>query len=212
VRRIVVDAANFSAGALDEAVRAIAGGGVIALPTDTLYGLAADPFRPDAVARVFAAKGRSAERALPLIAADIDQVAARIGPLPKLACDLASRFWPGPLTLLLPAPPPMAPGVSGGTGTVGVRVPSHAVARALCRACASPLTATSANISGANPPADPDEVARTLGGRIELLVDAGTTPGGPPSTIVDATGTMPRLVRAGAIAWEEIQAWLRGTV
>jgi L-threonylcarbamoyladenylate synthase len=112
---------------------------------------------------------------------------------------------------LLTAPPALAPDVSGGTGTVGVRVPAHAVARALCRACGTPLTATSANISGAAPSADPGEVERTLGARIDLLVDAGATPGGPPSTIVDATGASPRLVRQGAIAWEEIQEYLRRT-
>ena len=208
MRRIIVDAITFNERALDEAVRVIVDGGVIALPTDTLYGLGADPFRPDAVARVFAVKGRVAERALPLIAADADQVADRLGILPELAGRLASRFWPGPLTLLLTAPAVMAPAVSGGTGTVGVRIPSHAVARALCHACGSPLTATSANVSGAGPSADPDEVERTLGDRIDLLVDAGTTPGGPPSTIVDTTGASPRLVREGAIAWEEIQAYL----
>jgi len=202
---------RFSDRALDAAVRAIGEGGVIALPTDTLYGLGADPFRLDAVARVFAVKGRLAERALPLIAADIDQVADRLGRLPDLGRRLAARFWPGPLTLLLTAPPALAPDVSGGTGTVGVRVPAHAVARALCRACGTPLTATSANISGAAPAADPGEVERTLGARIDLLVDAGATPGGPPSTIVDATGASPRLVRQGAIAWEEIQEYLRRT-
>jgi L-threonylcarbamoyladenylate synthase len=202
---------RFSDRALDAAVRAIGEGGVIALPTDTLYGLGADPFRLDAVARVFAVKGRLAERALPLIAADIDQVADRLGRLPDLGRRLAARFWPGPLTLLLTAPPALAPDVSGGTGTVGVRVPAHAVARALCRACGTPLTATSANISGAAPSADPGEVERTLGARIDLLVDAGATPGGPPSTIVDATGASPRLVRQGAIAWEEIQEYLRRT-
>jgi L-threonylcarbamoyladenylate synthase len=105
----------------------------------------------------------------------------------------------------------MPPGVSGGTGSVGVRIPSHAVARALCRACGTPLTATSANISGTPPSADPDEIARTLGDRIDLLVDAGTTPGGPPSTIVDATGASARLVREGAIGWEEIRVWLDGS-
>ena len=107
MRRIVVDATSFSDRALDEAVRAVGGGGVIALPTDTLYGLAADPFRPDAVARVFAVKDRAAERALPLIAADAAQIADRLGVMPELARRLASRFWPGPLTLLLPAPAAM---------------------------------------------------------------------------------------------------------
>jgi L-threonylcarbamoyladenylate synthase len=140
-----------------------------------------------------------------LVAADIDQVRTRIGRLPRLAERLASRFWPGPLTLLLAVPDALAPGVSGGTAYVGVRVPAHAVARALCRACGCPLTATSANLSGAAPSANPDDVARTLGDRIDVLVDAGVTPGGLPSTIVDATGDAPLLVRAGAIAWDEIR-------
>jgi L-threonylcarbamoyladenylate synthase len=203
---MLVDAAHVDERALDEAVRAIRRGGVIAMPTDTLYGLAVDPFQAEAVARIFAVKGRMAERALPLVAADVDQVRTRIGTLPPLAERLASRFWPGPLTLLLAAPDALAPAVSGGTAQVGVRVPAHAVARALCRACGCPLTATSANISGAAPSASPDDIARTLGDRIDVLVDAGMTSGGLPSTIVDATGAAPVLVRAGAIPWDEIRA------
>jgi L-threonylcarbamoyladenylate synthase len=206
VRRIVVDEAAIDELLLDEAVAAIWRGAVVAMPTDTLYGLAVDPFRAEAIERVFAVKGRGAERALPLVAADIEQVETRIGPLPPLAERLARRFWPGPLTLLLPAPPTLPPGLTAGTFRVGVRVPAHAVTRALCRACAGPLTATSANLSGGLPSADPDEVARVLGERIDVLVDAGMAPGGAPSTIVDATGEAPVLVRAGAIRWEEIRA------
>jgi L-threonylcarbamoyladenylate synthase len=211
VRRIVVTDSHPAAGALDEAVRAIRAGGVIAMPTDTLYGLAVDPRRADAVARIFAVKGRGAENALPLIAADEAQVIAGFGALPISAARLAARFWPGPLTLLFAAPRSLAPAVNGGTGRVGVRVPDHSVARALCRACGSVLTATSANVSGEPPSADPDEVARAIGDRIDVLVDAGRTRGGPPSTIVDASGGVPVIVRAGAIAAEEIEAcWRAG--
>ena len=192
-----------------DAVQAIRAGGVIAIPTDTLYGLGADPFCADAVARIFEIKGRSAERAVPLIAAGADQIIDRLGGLPPLAERLASRFWPGPLTMLVVAPEALAAGVSGGTGKVGVRVPAHAVARALCAACGTLLTATSANISGQPASANPDEIWRTLGDRIDVLVDAGTTTGGPPSTIVDLTGSSPALVRDGAIPWEAIEAWLR---
>lgn len=202
---MVVDADRIDLLLLDDAVRAVRAGGVIALPTDTLYGLGADPSQVGAVARLFAIKGRTAERALPLIAADAEQVAARLGVLPRLADRLARRFWPGPLTLLVRAPAWLAPFVSGGTGKVGVRVPAHAVARALCAACGLPLTATSANVSGAAPSADPDDIERVLGARIDVLVDAGVTPGGAPSTIVDVTGEVPVLVRAGAIAWTEIE-------
>jgi L-threonylcarbamoyladenylate synthase len=192
--------------AIEQAARVILAGGVVALPTDTLYGLAADPHRADAVARVADIKERPAERAMPLIAADLDQVAACIGALPPMARALALAFWPGPLTLVLDAPPTLAPEVSGGTGRVGVRVPAHDVARALCRACGSPLTATSANVSGAPASAFPDEVERTIGARIDLLLDAGPTPGGAASTIVDVTGSEPRLIRAGAVPWSEVVA------
>jgi L-threonylcarbamoyladenylate synthase len=201
-----VDEATVDERVLDEAVRAIRRGGVIAMPTDTLYGLAVDPFRADAVERVFAVKGRAAERALPLVAADVEQVTTFIGALPPLAERLAARFWPGPLTLLLVAPATLPPLLMGGTASVGVRVPAHLVTRALCRACGCPLTATSANLSGAAPSASPDDIARTLADRIDVLVDAGMAPGGPPSTIVDVTGNAPVLVREGAILWEEIRA------
>jgi L-threonylcarbamoyladenylate synthase len=211
VRRIIVDEPNVNERVLDEAVRAIHAGGVVAVPTETLYGLAVDPFCAESVERVFAVKGRVAARALPLIASDADQVTERFGVLPALAQRLALRFWPGPLTLLITAPLSLAPGVVGGTGKVGVRIPAHAVARALCRACGLPLTATSANVSGAAPSGDPDEVERCLGDRIDVLVDSGKTAGGLPSTIVDVTGRAPLLLRTGAIPWDEIQACLQGT-
>jgi len=194
--------------AIEEAVRIIRAGGIVAVPTDTLYGLAADPFSEAAVDRVFAVKGRPAERALPLIAADAAQIESCLAALPPVAQALAHAFWPGPLTLLIDAPATLAADVTGGTGRVGVRVPAHDVARAVCRACASVLTATSANITGEPAVDDPREVERTLGARIDLLIDAGKTNGGPPSTIVDVTGSAPRLVRAGAIAWNEVLACL----
>lgn len=184
-------------------------GGLAAIPTDTLYGLAADAFRSDAVARVFAVKGRAADRALPLVAASAEQVRQYFGVLPAIGARLADRFWPGPLTLVLPAPDGLPPDVTGGLDTVGVRVPAHAVTTALCGACGVPLTATSANRSGEPPTDDPDSVARALGDTIDVLVDAGRTPGGAASTIVDVTGAEPRLLRAGPIAWEEVQTCLR---
>ena len=201
MRRVAADAEGVAAAAA-----AIRSGLVVAIPTDTLYGLAVDPFRDDAVARVFDAKGRPSARAVPLIAADTEQVAANLGSLSAVARRLADAFWPGPLTLLLDAPVALAPMVTAGTGRVGVRVPAHATARALCRACAMPLTATSANLSDRPPTDDPDEVARTLSSRIELLLDGGRTPGGPPSTIVDVTAEMPRLVRPGAVEWDRVLA------
>jgi len=210
MRRVFVDPGAPQRDAIQEAATWIRNGGVVAIPTDTLYGLACDPFRADAVSRIFAVKGRAAERALPLIAADAAQVAAHLGALTPAGARLAGHFWPGPLTLVLDAPASVVRGVTGDTGTVGVRVPADAVARAIAAACERPITATSANISGGPSTADPDEVERTLGDRIDLLIDTGRTRGGAPSTIVDVTSTEPRLVRAGAIAWDEIQTWLHG--
>ncbi|HEX3645125.1 MAG TPA: L-threonylcarbamoyladenylate synthase [Vicinamibacterales bacterium] len=208
MRRVFVDPGSPQRDAIEEAGKWIRNGGLVALPTDTLYGLAADPFSAAAIARVFAVKGRAAERALPLIAADAAQVTAQLGRLPAAGQRMAERFWPGPLTLLVPAVRALAPGVSGVTGRVGVRVPDHAVARAICAEAGRPITATSANLSGEPATPDPDRVERTLGDRLDLLIDAGKTRGGEASTIVDVTGDAPVLVRAGAISWDDIQAWL----
>ena len=208
MRRLAIDARQPDTMALEEAAALILAGEIVAVPTDTLYGLAADPFSTDAVARVFAAKGRAAERALALIAADIAQIEDRLGPLSPEARRLADAFWPGPLTLLVPRPATMPDAVTGGLAQVGVRVPAHAVARGLCRVSARPLTATSANPSGAPAPADPGDVARTLNESVALLLDAGPAPGGPPSTIVDVSGGTVRLVRPGAVSWDEVQACL----
>ena len=208
MRRIFLDPQAPQRDAIEEAAKWILAGGVVAIPTDTLYGLAADPFSPEAVARVFAVKGRAAERALPLVAADAAQIEACLGRLSPAAERLAARFWPGPLTLLVAAPRALAGDVSGGTGKVGVRVPAHAVARAICAAAGRPITATSANVSGEPATPDPAVVERTIGDRLDLLIDTGQTPGGAPSTIVDATAASPVLVREGAIAWNEIEAWL----
>jgi L-threonylcarbamoyladenylate synthase len=208
MRRVFVDPDSPQRDAIQEAAAWILDGGLVALPTDTLYGLAADPFSARAVARVFAVKGRAAERALPLIAADAAQVARYLGRLPAAGQRLAERFWPGPLTLLIHAPRALARDVTGGTARVGVRVPADAVARAICAEVGRPITATSANVSGEPATADPAQVERTLADGLDLLIDTGTTRGGAPSTIVDVTGDEPVLVRAGAISWDDIQACL----
>jgi L-threonylcarbamoyladenylate synthase len=205
--RIVVNQTEPEPILLDRVAAVIRAGGLVALPTDTLYGLAADPCNAGAVRRVFLVKGRDSGSALPLVAADLAQITSQLGPLPPLALALARRFWPGPLTMLVPAGGALAPGVSSGTGRVGVRVPAHAVTRGLCRACGSMLTATSANLSGRPASNEPDEVARSLGSELDVLLDAGSAPGGPFSTIVDVTGAEPQLVRAGAVPWEEVQTW-----
>jgi L-threonylcarbamoyladenylate synthase len=209
VRRVYVDPDAPQRDAIEEAATWIRDGGVIAMPTDTLYGLAADPFDAAAVRRVFAVKGRAETQPLPLVAADEQQIRDHLGALTPTGRRLAARFWPGPLTLIVEASAAVARGVTAGTGRVAVRVPSHAIARAVCAAAGRPVTATSANISGEPPTASPADVERTLGDRIDFLLDVGPAPGGLPSTIVDVTGPEPRLIRAGAVAWDEVRRCLQ---
>ncbi len=204
--RIIVTAAAPDLESIGRAASVVRAGGVAAIPTDTLYGLAANPFDVAAINKLFTIKRRELEKAIPLVAADVAQVEAAIGRLPPLGVRLARAFWPGPLTLVMRAPEALAVEVTGGTGTVGVRVPACEVTRALCAAAHVPLTATSANISGEPPTNLPDQVAASLGARLDVLVDSGPTAGGPPSTIVDVTGHEPRLIRAGAITWDAVLA------
>jgi L-threonylcarbamoyladenylate synthase len=184
------------------AVAAMRNGLVVAYPTDTLYGLAVDPANPGAVTKLFALKGRDLAKAIPLIAADVGQVRTWTT-LTPLAERLAAAFWPGPLTLVLRAAARMDARVMAEGGTVAIRVPDQPIARALAAAAECPVTSTSANPSGEPPTPDPDEVARALPA-VDVLIDGGVTPGGAPSTIVDATGSQPVLIRAGAIAWERV--------
>ena len=204
--RITVTAVAPDRESIGRAASVVRAGGVAAIPTDTLYGLAANPFDVAAINKLFTIKRRDLEKAIPLVAADIAQVEASIGVLPPLGARLARAFWPGPLTLVVRAPETLAVEVTGGTGTVGVRVPACEVTRALCAAARLPLTATSANISGEPPTNLPETVAAALGARLDVLIDSGPTAGGPPSTIVDVTGPEPRLIRAGAITWDAVLA------
>lgn len=201
---VPVDACHPEPAALDRAVRALVAGDIVAFPTDTLYGLAVDPRSPTAAGRLFALKGRSAGAAAPLVAADAAQVDLAAETWTPLARRLATRFWPGPLSLVLDAAASLDRGVLGGGSTVAIRVPAHPLARALAAAFGHPITATSANRSGAPAAADAPAVVGALGDGIALVLDAGPTAAGPPSTIVDVRGERPRLLREGAIAWDRV--------
>jgi L-threonylcarbamoyladenylate synthase len=191
---------------------AIMRGEVIAYPTETFYGLGADPANAAAIERIYAIKGRRAGEALPLIAADLDALRELGAEPPLLARRLAEKFWPGALTLVLPIAPIAAgrfpDALTAGGSTVAVRVPDHPVARAIAAIAGGLITSTSANRSGHPPASTADDVHAALGDDIAVLVDGGTTPGGgpggAPSTIVDVTSETPRLVRAGVVAWERV--------
>lgn len=201
--RLSLDARHPDAAVLRRAVDALAAGEVVAFPTDTLYGLAVDPRRPDAGDRLFAAKHRPAHAAAPLVAAGAAQIdaVARWTPLGRV---LAARFWPGALALVLDAAPVLDRRLLGGGTTVAVRVPAHPVARALAAGFGFPVTATSANLSGHAPASDAGAVMAALGDDVSVILDAGPAAGGAPSTIVDVRGDGPVLVREGAVPWDRV--------
>jgi L-threonylcarbamoyladenylate synthase len=185
------------------AVEALRAGQPVVYPTDTVYGLGCDATDPAAVRRVFEIKGRPPDQPVPVLLADARE-AAELAEVPAGARRLMQRFWPGPLTLVLPSRGVVAELVTAGTGTVGLRVPDHPVPRALVRACGFPLVGTSANSTGRPAPVTVAQVLSDLDGRVPLILDGGRL-AGRPSTVVDCTGQRPRVLRPGPIPAEAIE-------
>lgn len=192
--------------AIEQALRILRAGGLAAFPTDTVYGVGALAFDGLAVESIYAAKDRPVEKAIPILIADADDLDKVAVDVPPMARILAARFWPGPLTLVVPKQPTLPEAISA-TATVAVRIPDHPVARALLRA-AGPMAVTSANLSGQPSPVNAEEVMRQLNGRIPLVLDGGVTPGGVPSTLVDCLGAEPVLLREGPLTKAQILAAL----
>jgi L-threonylcarbamoyladenylate synthase len=182
-----------------ESRRLLAGGGILGLPTETFYALAADPYQAGALERLFTLKARPVAKPVLLLVASPEMV-RRVAPkVPAAAARLMERFWPGPLTVILPALEDVPSLVTGGTGTVGVRQPRQVLTCRLLAALGFPVTGTSANRAGREPPTLAEEVAREFGKEVDLILEAGPCPGGLPSTVVDLSVTPPRLVRPGAV-------------
>jgi L-threonylcarbamoyladenylate synthase len=182
-------------------------GGIIAFPTDTVYGLGCDAFRRSAVEQVYRVKGRPRHLSFPLLLSAISQVPVVAKPLSGIASSLASRFWPGALTLVL-AKSDSLPYYLSSAGTVAVRIPNHPVCLALIQGIGGPLVGTSANVSGNNSALTADEVEQQLGGDIDFIIDGGRSPGGQESTVVDVTGIVPQILRQGIIPRDEIERLL----
>lgn len=190
---------------LESAIAALRGGQVVALPTDTVYGLAAAPAVPGATALVFAAKRRPTGLDLPVLVGDRDQAKAWAEGWPPLVERLSATFWPGALTLVVRRRNDlMAIDLGGDAGTVGLRCPDHAIPRHLCRAV-GPLATTSANRHGAAPLETADAVRAEFGDEVAVVLDGGRC-AGAPSTVVDCTGAEPRLLREGRVPWAEVEA------
>jgi L-threonylcarbamoyladenylate synthase len=181
-------------------------GGLVAFPTETVYGLGANALDAAAVARVFKAKGRPSTNPLIVHVAGVEQVTQVAADWPEVAARLAERFWPGPLTLVLPKRPELPDIVTAGGPTVAVRVPAHPVARALLKEAGVPVAAPSANLSTELSPTTAAHVLRGLDGRIDLILDGGPTSGGLESTVLDVTADPPRLLRPGLITRAQIEA------
>jgi L-threonylcarbamoyladenylate synthase len=189
---------------LTPAAALLRAGELVAFPTDTVYGVGAIAWNREAVGKLYVAKLRALDKAIPILLADpadLDLVARDVSPTARR---LAERFWPGPLTIVVGRASQVPDEVTAGGDSVAVRVPDHAVARALIREAGAPLATTSANLSGGASPVTAQEVAAQLAGRIAMILDGGRCPGGKASTVVDLTGPSPVVLRPGPIGLEEI--------
>ena len=196
------------ADSIPRAITILRAGGLVAFPTDTVYGVGSLAFNGPAVESIYAAKDRPVEKAIPILLSsveELDKVARRV---PPMARRLAVMFWPGPLTMIIPKAASLPEQVSG-TANVAVRVPDHPAALRLL-AKTGPMAVTSANLSGQPSPDTAEEVMKQLNGRIPLILDGGRTPGGTPSTLVDCTSREPKILREGPVSLQEILKVLKG--
>jgi L-threonylcarbamoyladenylate synthase len=192
---------------MDGAVAALASGRLVVFPTESVYGLGADARSAAAVAHLVAVRGRDATKPILVLVRDLEMAASITADTPAAARRLAARFWPGPLTLVLPARPDLPEPLTAGSGTIGVRVPAHPTARALVTRLGGPVTAPSANPPGAEPPRTLDVAREYFGDAVAAYVDGGVLPGGA-STVAALEGDRVRVLRAGPLSAEQLEAAL----
>ena len=205
---IRIDPHNASPQAIVPAVEILRSGGVVAYPTETFYGLGVHALNEEAIKKIYAIKKRDFSQPLLILIPHRGVLSLYVKDVPEDALSLIERFWPGPLTLIFSASSHLPPILLGKTDKIAIRVSSHPIAQALTEGLNSPITSTSANISGDQSPATPKEVSSYLGGMIDLIIDGGKTPGQMPSTIVDVTISPPQLIREGMIPFSEILTFL----
>ena len=195
---------------IEDAIDALRAGELVVYPTETFYGIAADPSSKSALKRLFAIKERDAAKTVAMIAADTRSAFSLAREVPPIARRLAESFWPGPLTLVLPARAEIAPELIGLSGGVGVRVSSHPTARALAAGLARPITATSANRSGESPAKTLADARKTLSREIKVYLEGGTLGTSALSTVLEVVGNQWRIIREGAVSGQQIAAALAG--
>jgi len=189
---------------IERGIEVLKSGGVIAFPTDTVYGLGADAFNAVAVDRIYDIKGRRRDRQFPLLIADTESLAVLAGEITEMARFLAGRFWPGGLTMVLPAAASLPAHLGTGPG-IAVRIPDHPVCLALIRGLGKAVIGTSANLSGQRPALTAAEIRQHLADKIDCIIDGGRCSGGKESTVVDVTGKAPVILREGIIPATEIE-------
>jgi len=190
---------------LAAAAETLRAGGVIVYPTETVYGIGADAFNAAAVNRVQEVKGRTNAKPILVIVRSMDMIRGLVAEVPSAAELLMKHFWPGPLTLVFKAMPGLPQGLTQGSGTIGVRVPSSTLCLRLLDLCACPITSTSANLTGMPVQETVMEISRVLGGAIDLYLDGGALSGGVPSTVVDVSTDHPKILRTGAVSLARLQ-------
>jgi L-threonylcarbamoyladenylate synthase len=195
-----------SAAVLRKAAALIIEGGIVALPTETSYGLAVDPFNEQALRRLYAVKHRPRHKPVLVLIDGVEWLPCLAADVPDCYRPLLTAYWPGPLTLIFPAVPALSPWLTGETGTVGIRVSSDPVARQLCRAVGGPVTATSANVSGAEPAWSAVQIRQQFGDAIDLIIDDGERNGGRCSTVISQEDGRLQLIRAGRIDFSQLSS------
>jgi L-threonylcarbamoyladenylate synthase len=200
-----VDPKHPEAAVVEKAVEVLRRGGLVAFPTDTLYGLGADIFNLEAVSRVLEVKKRPQDKPIPIFIANMEEVNEVARELPGAAWQLAEHFWPGPLTLVLLAAPAVPEVITAGTGTVGIRIPKCQLVLEILTRLGRPITGTSANRSGGPNPTEIQQVLIQIGKEIDLLLDGGKAPGSVPSTVLDCTQTPFRIIREGPVTRGELR-------
>jgi len=204
---LYVQARRISRAAVERTTALLAKGGVAVFPTDTVYGIAASVFRPQAVRRIYQLKGRSYKKRLPFLVADIDQALALVERPGKRLVKLLEKYWPGPLTVVFNTSS-LGQWTTGGKDTLAIRIPDHPVTLAILKKMGQPLAVTSANRSGQPEAVSGHEAQQFFSGRVDILVDAGPCPGGIPSTVINVASTHWTLVREGAIKKKELLRFL----
>ncbi|MFC1932350.1 L-threonylcarbamoyladenylate synthase [Chloroflexota bacterium] len=197
---------------IEKGISILRQGGIVAFPTDTVYGLGASASIPQAIERVYEVKERPRNMALPLLLADVSQITEFAESVPPIAWLLIYNLLPGALTLVLPKSNSVSDIITAGGTTIAVRIPAHPVPVALAKGLGTPIIGTSANLSGRPSPLTADEVYSQLGDKIDLIIDGGRCPGDKESTVIDVTGENPVVLREGAISREEIERVCQGTL